>query len=609
MPTVIAEVAFNSPPGDAAPSFTDITTYLRGFKTTRGRTRVLDGFQAGSCALSLDNSDRRFDPANTSSPYYPNVIPMRRVRIRATYNAVTYPVFEGFIDSWLPSWEKEEGLVEVTAHDAFKVLQLIETTGGSAYDIEMRGLAPKGWWRFAESSSDQPVADSSGNNYTGTYFNSPTMGQPDPITDNADLAVTLNGSTQYLGLGSLPSVIGTAPFTFVMWAKWSTTDSGEILVMQSDSGGFNDWGITTAATGNLMAVHKAEDEPTTVGGLNNDGWHLLIFTRKASNPRTVTLHVDDVQRVSWTAASDQSFTGGELRIGRSAADSAAEHFSGSVAAAAIFHRELSASERTAIYEARLAWAGESTDLRLDRILFYANWPINKQVLDFGYEAMVSQPEAVNVLAHAREIETAEQGSVYVQRDGSVRFRARQQDAGVSRATFGDDGSELPFSEPQFEYSEKEIRNEVMTQSRDGSQFVSSDEASMTKYLKRTYSLTGILNDNEESIRDMGAWIRGHYSEPSLQVTNITLQPSRENSDALWVQVLGRELEDMVTVKARPPGGGNVLDQLVSIQGISHDVSPRDWITYLDLSATNLRDYWLLGTAGNSELGTTTRLGW
>lgn len=608
-PVVTAEIAFGSDPGASSPSWTDVTTYLKRASTKRGRQRLLSDFTAGTLTLILDNIDRRFDPANTSSPHYPNVIPMRRVRITALHNAITYPIFEGFIDSWIPGWLGEEAEVEVRATDAFKVFNLMQTPG-PAYDSKILELGPRGFWRLNEANNTDAAADIAGDNYSGTYFGSPTMRQPDPILDGEDGAVTFDGTDDYMRVSALgagvPFIEGTGPFTIVIVAKWSSTTPGTIIE-QIDDGSVREWAITAnlSSAGRVEAAVN-EETGSSITGFNDSVWHLLILTREAADSRVVKFFIDDIPRINWTTAAATYAEGHQFYIGRS---TSGQYFNGSISRAAIFDRELSGTERAEINEAFTAWDGDPTDIRLEKILDYAGWPSNKRNIDAGEESMLAESGSIGILEHVRAIAVAEQGALYIERDGDVRFRSRFAEPGASQATFGDGVGELPFTDPKFEFSEQEIRNEVHTQSRDGAVFVSSNESSITKYLRRVYSLTGILNDSEWSVGNIGAWIRAHYDEPTLQITNITLQPWRENSDTLWVQVLGRELEDMVTVKARPPGGGNVLDQLVGIQGISHQVTPQDWITHLDLSGTNLRDYWFLGTSGSSELGVTTRLGW
>ena len=109
-------------------AWTDITAYARTGTTNRTSTRVqgpLRTYQAGTGSVTLDNSDGRFDDANSASPYYPNVRPMIPVRVRAVYGSTEYQVFSGFADSWAETavnYDAGWSEVTLTATDGFKVL-------------------------------------------------------------------------------------------------------------------------------------------------------------------------------------------------------------------------------------------------------------------------------------------------------------------------------------------------------------------------------------------------------------------------------------------------------------------------------------------------------
>jgi hypothetical protein len=79
---------------------TDITEFVRGASTGRGAQRELERIEAGTATVILDNRDGRFTPFYVSGAYYPNILPMRRMRITGTWSAVDYPVFTGFVESW-----------------------------------------------------------------------------------------------------------------------------------------------------------------------------------------------------------------------------------------------------------------------------------------------------------------------------------------------------------------------------------------------------------------------------------------------------------------------------------------------------------------------------
>jgi hypothetical protein len=89
-PVDIVEVAFDGT------NFIDVTDQVRGFSVSRGKSRELDEFQAGSCTIVLENNSRDFDPTNDGGPYFGNILPLRPVRI--TTNSIVQ--FVGTIDDW-----------------------------------------------------------------------------------------------------------------------------------------------------------------------------------------------------------------------------------------------------------------------------------------------------------------------------------------------------------------------------------------------------------------------------------------------------------------------------------------------------------------------------
>lgn len=120
--------------GVGAPTWQDITPYVEGFTTKRGRASDTAVCDPGTLTVTLDNSDGRFDPANTASPYYPFLVPNRRVRVSAMQTAFTSRLFlaRGYVDRWAHSWpgggSYSQSVVDCT--DRFKLLALRTITGG-----------------------------------------------------------------------------------------------------------------------------------------------------------------------------------------------------------------------------------------------------------------------------------------------------------------------------------------------------------------------------------------------------------------------------------------------------------------------------------------------
>lgn len=128
-PQIKVEIAFLSAPF-ATPDFTggDVTAWLGDrFVIRRGRADELAEFRAGTATITLKNKDRRFDPDNTSGPNAGRVLPMRDVRITATWAGVTYPLFYGYIVSWSMRYQNGTlAFADLTCVDGFEPLSRLQ---------------------------------------------------------------------------------------------------------------------------------------------------------------------------------------------------------------------------------------------------------------------------------------------------------------------------------------------------------------------------------------------------------------------------------------------------------------------------------------------------
>ncbi len=122
---------FGDSPKVATAPTTDISTYLMDAKIRRGRSNERDRVQASTLDLVLDNTDRRFDPTNTTGPYDPDVVPAVPVLLQAVHNTITYDLFRGTISTWPMVWPDKTAdiaMVNVHADDDFKLLAQDELT-------------------------------------------------------------------------------------------------------------------------------------------------------------------------------------------------------------------------------------------------------------------------------------------------------------------------------------------------------------------------------------------------------------------------------------------------------------------------------------------------
>lgn len=104
----------------------DVSNQVDSVTTTRGRNAQADIFQTGSLTLRIVDQNGDFNPQNANGPYYGLLTPMRKVQITATYGAVTYPMFSGFITSYTtttPRMATDVVYTTITAVDGFRLFQ------------------------------------------------------------------------------------------------------------------------------------------------------------------------------------------------------------------------------------------------------------------------------------------------------------------------------------------------------------------------------------------------------------------------------------------------------------------------------------------------------
>jgi hypothetical protein len=99
--------------------FFDITERLVTTTVRRGKSEALDRIDAGIVSITVDNSDRTFDPLYENGPYFGQLIPRREVRVSAN----DQPVFVGFIDDFDIQYEPgKQSVVRIDVSDALSVL-------------------------------------------------------------------------------------------------------------------------------------------------------------------------------------------------------------------------------------------------------------------------------------------------------------------------------------------------------------------------------------------------------------------------------------------------------------------------------------------------------
>jgi hypothetical protein len=100
-------------------TFVDLTSLVESVNITRGRSRQLDQFNAGTATIAFNNDSQILNPSNTASPYYPFVLPRCPVQILA--NGI--PIYTGLITDWNLDYDiSNQDMMYASCADQFTVL-------------------------------------------------------------------------------------------------------------------------------------------------------------------------------------------------------------------------------------------------------------------------------------------------------------------------------------------------------------------------------------------------------------------------------------------------------------------------------------------------------
>jgi len=128
---------------DSTAIIVDVSDQVNSIETNRGRTALSDAFQTGTLTLRIIDQNGDFNPQNVTGPYYNLLTPMKKVQITATYSSVTYPIFSGFITSYVTTYptnvdSADVAITTIQAVDAFRLAQVAQistVTGATAGDL------------------------------------------------------------------------------------------------------------------------------------------------------------------------------------------------------------------------------------------------------------------------------------------------------------------------------------------------------------------------------------------------------------------------------------------------------------------------------------------
>lgn len=590
-------IAFSDGPYVASPAWTEVTQYVRGITTHRGRASDLDQFDTGTAQLVLDNRDRRFDPFYTSGPYYPNgLTPRRQIRIVGQIGGSTYEVFRGFIAGWPVTWS-EAGYDSTVTIQCFDALGLMATEVVPADWAEhyISTTTPRFWYRFNDAQGGQTIREY----YGATPLSRASASFPyyfaaQPLADGYNYAALF--CAQYGTPATTIPETGALDFSIAGWAQFTAPSdkssySGGIAVQYAARQLILNFYYETVVIGGRTytqnrfyvetdglsgSVNTKNRYEVTVGGSTSQPVHYVITYTAGTNTTVVYLNGENVTSTRITIGNGIITTDRYL----------AAVYNVAAQDLTVYNRVITAAEIANLYAYGRASLTETTSARMQRLLDTTDWPAALEGFPASPVGTVAEiGSGTGVIPELQLVADSEGGELYVSKTGVLTMTARRDVFNATRsanvqATFTDSGVGIRYgTELQIQYDADNLKNDItVNYSGDGEINVYNDTV-ITGYGAASTTIETQL-DSPTSALDLATLELGVEGVLVPQISPIDVSSNTAAAD--WQSILGLELLDRVNFK-RTPTVGNQFNRDALVNAIDHQIEPGVWRTQLTLS--------------------------
>jgi hypothetical protein len=594
VPTLIVEIAFNDNPLVVSPSWIDISSFVQQVSIHRGRSDDFDKNFTSTASLVLNNNTRVFDPFNTTGTYYGKLTPRRQIRIRATANGTTYPIFRGYVNGFPVTWS-DAGKTSTVTVECFDTISFLQSTvlKNDFADIFTRSLNPIHYYKCSDPAGNTVIKDFGS---ASVNLNVVSGRGNETLTAKYSLGLALSGTSADLTNtvyskyepSNVP-VTGDASFSF--WAAFpESTNTEQTLTIGA---------VTTTSqlyvrahvpfTGNLMVaiqndveISQYETSSTERVASSIPAHYVVTYTASTG---AIQIYVNGVNRTSTNGGYVSPLTGVKLFPTKSVSLS-----DGVFQEVAMFNYLLSNAQIVDLFRYGAGNKTESTSSRVSNILSLSGLPASLySVHGTSVGEITGSPAPNTVIADAltTAMET-EGGYTFVNKSGILTTVNRNYVTTNSTSVnpqiiVSDLGNNIGYANDDISifYDGDNMRNEIVVEYGGGVQETATDNTAIANFGKHSETISTQLSTSAGATALASFWL-GYYSLMLPTVTETEVGTSATTL-AKWQQLLSLELLDRFTF-IRTPIIGSQFTQDMLINKITFDLAPKRWSMKLNGSA-------------------------
>jgi hypothetical protein len=212
---------------------------------------------------------------------------------------------------------------------------------------------------------------------------------------------------------------------------------------------------------------------------------------------------------------------------------------------------------------------ETTSQRLTSLLalpevdYTGTTSIAASSIALGHDSAYTVPDGTNALAYVNAIQKAEQGRVFMSRDGTLTFQTRIGTTLSNPVISFDDNGGTHYDAIEIEFDADNVVNRAQVIDLDGVTATADDLASQAKYFIQTKSISQSILEASE-LQALANYLIVPEPEPRFTAvgTSFAMLTSIERDDVATI-----DIGDTISVAKDIPGLGSSVGEELSVEGI------------------------------------------
>ena len=630
--------------------WTDVSDRCWSAKGGRGRSYELASPNSGSMTFAFDNADGALNPENTESPYAPNVVLFKRIRVSAAHNELYKILWTGYIERYPRQYKVQGGHFETTplvAVDTLGYLNRVKLK--SVYEQFVLNMKPARYWPLTDrsekgeyfckvtgkvaremsyggklkvSTSESPILGDEGQKIP--FFAPSRVGMPNDDTPPEQFSIIRLTH----GAGAEIPNFHTGAWSIMVsfFAPPDTLQIGDCVLLNISAANTGQENFIQLRAGivlndnlhihlNDFIVNAGAGRTINTGRNTRDGFpHTVYLAITDSGEATWKWSFDGSTITSQTADNfnfDDIATRGTIDLGASWPVSNTNHsqaYRGQVSNVVVFNRELTQTEVTDM--ANLANGGLLLQNMEDRIDYILR-TIGKSALlgtAVGDGSTIFPGSHAGGKTAAQAINDAtnwELGSTYVAGDGTIvpvsrhsrLFPVAEFNLGVGEGG----GTVYPITSVELSYDAQRLINDATVSVSQGGTLHAVNQTSIDAIGVFSSSETIETVDEGEALA-RAQYLVSSYADPETRVESIVFDPT--GNSALWELLCQIELNDCVRVEHDPRAGIAVTNKLCWVESLDYSISTDGVQVKVELSPAVVENWLTLDNATLGKIGAT-----